>query len=70
MPNRTKHKTGGGGLFDQISGLVGRSGRRTRTGGGGLPGKAASFVAGFMSGGDHPRRRRAGGARRTGRRRR
>jgi hypothetical protein len=70
MPNRTKQKTGAGGLFDQITGLVGKSGRRTRTGGGGLPGRAASFVAGFMSGGDQAKGRRGGGRRRTGRRRR
>jgi hypothetical protein len=58
--------------MDQITGLVGKTGRRgggRRASGtqGGLPGKAVNFVAGFMSGGDQPKRgRRGAGARRRG----
>jgi hypothetical protein len=56
-----------GGMLNRVTGLLGRSSGRTRTGGGGLPGKAAGFVAGFLSGGDQPRRGRSGRAARSGR---
>jgi hypothetical protein len=58
-----------GGMLNRVTGLLGRSSGRTRTagGGGGLPGKAAGFVAGFLSGGDQPKRGRGGRAGRGGR---
>ena len=53
MAKATNRRGGAGGLLDQVSGLVGKTGGRgAKNGGGGLPGRAASFVAGFMSGGD------------------
>ena len=50
-------------LMNRVSGLVGKTGSAGRTSGG-LPGKAASFVAGFLSGGEQRKGRR--GARRGG----
>ena len=56
MARTTNRRDGAGGLLDQVTGLVGktggRGGRKGGAGGGGLPGTAASFVAGFLSGGD------------------
>jgi hypothetical protein len=52
-------------MLDRITGLMRQGSSRTRTGGGGLPGKAASFVSGFLSGGEQSKRgRRARGGRR------
>src|SRR3954451_13776306 len=53
-------------LLNRVSGLVGKTGQAGRAGGG-MTGKAASFVTGFLSGGDEGKGRRGRG-RRGGRR--
>ena len=67
MARSDKHKSGPGGLIDQVTGLVSRGGR-TAKGSGGLPGKAASFVAGFLSGGGDKGKARGRSGRRARRR--
>jgi hypothetical protein len=57
MAKKTR-QTGVGGLVDQVTRVLDRNGRRGARGGGGVTGKAASFVAGFLSGDDDKRGRR------------
>ncbi|MEA2401863.1 MAG: hypothetical protein QOK00_2266 [Thermoleophilaceae bacterium] len=57
MAKRT-NQTGAAGLVDQVTRLLDRNGRRGPRGGGGMTGKAASFLAGFLSGEEERRGRR------------
>jgi hypothetical protein len=51
--------------MDQVTGLLGnRGGRGASRSNGGLAGKAAGFVTGFLSGGEQDKRKRRGGRRR------
>jgi hypothetical protein len=52
--------------MEQVTGMIGNRGGRGGKANGGFPGKAASFVTGFLSGGeaDKGRGRRRGGRRR------
>ncbi|MEA2362646.1 MAG: hypothetical protein QOD71_1791 [Thermoleophilaceae bacterium] len=65
MAKNTKQQTGVAGLVDQVTRVLDRGGRRGPRGGGGATGKAASFVAGFLHGGDD--RKKGRGGRRRGR---
>jgi hypothetical protein len=64
MAKNTRQKGGAAGLVDQVTHALGRGGRRGAAGGRGVSGKAASFVAGFLSGGDKSRKKGRGGRRR------
>jgi hypothetical protein len=64
MPRKTRQRSGPAGLVDQVTNMLDRGGRRGANGGGGVTGKAASFVAGFMSGGDQRAKGRGGRRRR------
>jgi hypothetical protein len=64
MAKKTKRQTGTAGLVDQVTHVLDRGGRRGARGGGGVTGKAASFLAGFLSGGDNRKKGRGGRRRR------
>ena len=53
-----RERTGPAGLINQVTHILDRGGRRGARGGGGVPGRAASFVAGFLSGDDARKGRR------------
>jgi hypothetical protein len=64
MANKTRQRTGPAGLVDQVTHMLDRGGRGRKGGGDGISGKAASFVAGFLSGGDDRGKGRGGRRRR------
>ena len=53
-----RRKKGQVGLVDRVTQVLDRGGTHGPRGGGGLTGNAASFVAGFLSGDDVPKRGR------------
>jgi hypothetical protein len=60
MAKKTRQQNGVAGLVDQVTHVLDRGGRRGARGGGGVTGKAASFVAGFLSGGGDRKKGRGG----------
>jgi hypothetical protein len=64
MAKKTRQRTGPAGLVDQVTQMLDRGGRRRKGGDDGMSGKAASFVAGFLSGGNDRSKGRRGRRRR------
>ena len=64
MAKNTRQRSGPAGLVEQVTRTFNRGGRRGATGGTGVTGRAASFVAGFLSGDQAGRRKKGRGGRR------
>jgi hypothetical protein len=64
MAKKTRQRNGAAGLVDQVTHMFDRGGRRGKGGDDGVTGRAASFVAGFLSGGGDRAKGRRGRRRR------